>query len=102
MYVTIYFWLFICVKWVLKYLHVENYVLLLFVIVAGVLIENVILLGTVALLAPASHFSADVFKTVAMQVLWAVCIGPIMILFYNYIYKGWDKRLDELAGKRNA
>lgn len=102
MYVTIYLWLFICVKWVIKYLHVENYVLLLFVIVAGVLIENVILLGTVALLAPASHFSADVFKTVAMQILWAVCIGPIMILFYNYIYKGWDKRLDELTGKRNG
>lgn len=102
MYVTIYLWLFICVKWVIKYLHVKNYVLLLFIIVAGVLIENVILLGTVALLAPVSHFSAYVFKTVAMQVLWAACLGPLMISFYNYIYKGLDKRLHELAVKRNA
>ncbi len=102
MYVTIYFWLFICVKWVIKYLHVGNYVLLLFVIVAGVLIENVILLGTVALLTPASYFSASVFKTVAIQILWAVCMGPFMISFYNYIYKGWDKRLDEPAGERNG
>lgn len=101
-YVTIYFWLFICVKWVIKYLHAGDYVLLLFVIVAGVLIENVILLGTVAALAPASHFHAPVFKTVIIQVLWAVCIGPFMILFYNYIYKGWDKRLDGVAWERNG
>ncbi|MBW2568523.1 MAG: rod shape-determining protein MreD [Deltaproteobacteria bacterium] len=102
MYVTIYFWLFVCVKWLTKYLHAGDYVLLLFVVIAGVLIENAILLGTVALLAPASHFHAPVFKTVVIQVLLAVCTGPFMILFYNYIYKGWDKRLDELAVKRNG
>ena len=47
-YLTFYFWLFVGVRWVLKFLRVSNKFLLSLVVVIAVLIENIIVIGDLA------------------------------------------------------
>ncbi|NQT10704.1 MAG: rod shape-determining protein MreD [Desulfobacteraceae bacterium] len=92
-YLTTYFWLFIGARQLIKFFRVSNYILLPFVVTAAVLMEAVILLGTLAMLEPGRQFSSSIINTVAMQVLWAICTGPFIIQFYNFTYKSLFNKL---------
>ncbi len=96
LYLTAYLWLFIGVRQLTKFFHVSNYILLPFVVAAAVLIENVILFGTFAMLEPGMQFSLSAINSVAMQVVWAICTGPFIILFYNFTYKRWNRLFNNL------
>ncbi|CAB1079994.1 hypothetical protein D1AOALGA4SA_7690 [Olavius algarvensis Delta 1 endosymbiont] len=81
LYLTAYFWLFIGVKGVTKLLQVANRLIIMTLIVAvGVLIENLIFLGTLTILGPDKQMAGDAAKTVAIQVLWAFWTGPILLI----------------------
>ena len=95
-YLTTYLWLFIGVRQIIKFFRVSNYILLPLVAAAAVLIENVILLGTFAMLEPGAQFSLSVINTVIIQVVWAICTGPFIIQFYNFTYKRWDRLFNKL------
>ncbi|MBU4344181.1 MAG: rod shape-determining protein MreD [Desulfobacteraceae bacterium] len=96
-YLTTYLWLFIGVRQFIKFFRVSNYILLPFVVTAAVLIENVILFGTFAMLEPGTQFSSSVINSVVIQVAWAICTGPFIIQFYNFTYKRWDKLFNKLV-----
>lgn len=96
-YLTTYFWLFIGVRQLIKFFRVSNYILLPFVVTTAVLIEDVILFGTVAMLETGMQFSSSIINTVAMQVVWAICTGPFIIQFYNFTYKRWNKLFNKLV-----
>ena len=96
LYFTVYFWLFIGVRQLIKIFHVSNYILLPFVVAAAVLIENVILFGTFVMLEPGAQFSLSAINGVVMQIIWAVCTGPFIIQFYNFIYKRWNRLFNKL------
>jgi len=91
LYLTAYLWLFICIKWMVGYLRVSNTLLLPLVIVAGVLVENLIFLGTIALLTPGSRFPKAALETVAEQLLWAVFTGAFLLAFLDYFWKRWKR-----------
>lgn len=95
-YLTTYLWLFIGARHLIKIFHVSNYILLLFVAAAAVLIENVILFGTFGMLDPGMQFSSSAINSVAMQVVWAICTGPFIIQFYNFTYKRWNRLFNKL------
>jgi cell shape-determining protein MreD len=91
LYLTTYFWLFIVVKLVIQYVHARNTVLLLFIVAAGVLMENIIFIASVSMSVPDSQFIAITIKTVIFQILWAVCTGFFFITFFNHIHKKLGK-----------
>ena len=91
LYLTAYFWLFIGVKGITKLLQVRNRLFIVTLIVAaGVLIENLIFLGTLTILGPDQQLSGNAARTVTIQVLWAIWTGPIFFV----VLRGVQKRLD--------
>ena len=85
LYLTSYFWLFIGVKCITQMLQVGKRVFIITVIVAvGVLVENLIFLGSFAIFSPEQRIAGDAVKIVAVQILWALLTGFLfLILFIN-------------------
>ena len=101
LYVTTYFWLFIIVKLVIRYLHARNNILLLFIVAAGVLMENIIFITIVSIPGPDSQFSAITIRTVIFQILWAGCTGFFFLTFFNHSHKKLEKWLNELIAEKS-
>jgi cell shape-determining protein MreD len=91
LYVTTYVWLFIGVKWMISYLHLGNNVLLALVVAAGVLLENFIFIGTMAVIAPEARLPANATSIVGGQVLWAIFTGPLVLMAFDYTQKRWNR-----------
>ena len=90
-YLTTYFWLFAGVKGITKLLQVGNRLPIITLIIAvGVLLENLIFLGTLTVLGPDQKLAGDAVKIVTIQVLWAIWSGPILLL----ILRNLQNRLD--------
>ena len=70
-------------RWILSFLHVGDSVLLPFVVAVGVLLQNLIFIGTIATLETNSRFYSAAVNTVTVQVLWAIITGPILLLFFK-------------------
>lgn len=100
LYVTTYFWLFIIVKLVIRYLHVSNNILLLFIVAAGVLMENIIFIAGVSISNPDPQFPAITIRTVIFQILWVECTGFFFLIFFDHIHKRLEKCFNELIAKR--
>jgi cell shape-determining protein MreD len=91
LYLTTYFWLFLGVKGITKLLQVANRLFIIMLIVAaGVLIENMIFWGTLSILGPDRQIADETAKSVAVQVLWAVWTGPIFLLIFRNIQHRLD------------
>jgi cell shape-determining protein MreD len=92
LYITAYFWLFVGVKGITKLLQVRNRLFITTLLVAaGVLIENLIFLGTLTILGPDQQLAGDAAKTVTIQVLWAIWTGPIFMV----VLRDVQNRLDD-------
>jgi len=102
LYLTTYLWMFIGIRWVITFMDVEDSVLMLFIVAAGVLIQNFIIIGTIVMFEPVSRFSPAAISTVGVQVLWAVFTGPIFLVFFNYSHGRWDKWLKEVFAKEKG
>lgn len=100
LYLTTYFWLFIVVKIVIQYVHVNN-ILLLFIVAAGVLMENIIFIAGVSMSGPDSQFFAITIRTVIFQILWAGCTGFFFITFFNHIHKKLEKWFNGLIAEKS-
>ncbi len=102
LYITIYFWLFVGVIWIITFLHIRSSLLLPIVIASVVLIENFLLIAALILLVPDSRFPEAVFNTVTIQVLLAVCTGPFLILILKATHKGWQDWLGKHFTRQNG
>ena len=84
LYLTTYFWLYVGVKGITMFIQVGNRLLIIALIVAGgVLFENLILLGTFAILGSRQQFAGDAIEIVVIQVLWAIFTGSLFLLFFR-------------------
>jgi len=101
LYLTTYIWLFIGVKWIITFLHVGNSLLLPFIVAAGVLLQNCIFIGTIAIFEPGTQFLSAALSTVMLQVLWAIFTGPIFLMFFNYSHGKWNKWLKKVFVKES-
>jgi hypothetical protein len=95
-FLTTYFWLFIGIRWSIKFFHAGNKGLWLMAVVAGVLIENFIIIATIIWLGESSRLTRAVLSTVGTQLLWALCTGPVLVFVLAYMHKRWDKCLNEI------
>ncbi len=91
LYLTTYVWLFAGVKGITKMLQVGNRLFIIMLIVAaGVLIENLIFLGTLTILGPDQQLAGHAAKTVIVQVLWAIWTGPVFLMIFRNMHHKLD------------
>ena len=89
LYLTTYLWLFICIRWLITFLQLHSFVLLTLVVALGVLLENLIFIGTIAVLKSDPGFPADAARIIGEQILWAVFTGPPLLFLFQHIQKKW-------------
>ena len=85
-YITTYAWLTVSMRWISTLIHLENYVLLPLIVVIGILIYNLILFLAIMIANPEFQFSASIMGVIAAQIFWAICTGPLFLVFYNTIF----------------
>ena len=84
LYLTTYFWLYVGVKGITTFIQVGNRLLIItFIIAAGVLFENLVLLGAFAILGSRQQFAGGAFEIVAVQIVWAIFTGSLLLLFFR-------------------
>ena len=88
LYLTTYFWIFASVRWSLAYFHLSNTLIIPFVVAFGVMLENLIhLAGTVSFESTSISIVGMDFRTVTLQLLWAVLTGPLVLILLNMLYQ---------------
>ena len=98
MYSTTYFWLYGAIAWLIGFLHFKNNLLLPFVVVVGVFLENMVFLGTIKLGHPAGALPGGIFRTVSVQLLWALFTGPLLLLLIRAVHRGCAKWIADRFG----
>jgi len=88
-FITTYFWIFIFAVWGTKFLHAGNRILILMVVAAGVLIENFIFLGYLAMQGEGPRISREIFDKMALQMLWAILTGPVLLVLIRASHRGF-------------
>jgi rod shape-determining protein MreD len=94
LYITIYFWLFVGMRWIIKYLRAENKLFLSLVVVVAVIIENFLVMGTFAFFGPSEQLPAEAAKNIALQTVWALVTGPLFLLSLLSISKRFHIQLN--------
>jgi len=98
-YSTTYFWLYGTIAWLIGFLQIKNNVLLPFVVVVGVFLENMVFMGTVKLGSPDAVLPHGIMRTVTIQLLWALITGPLMLMLIKGVHRGWAKWVSERLGE---
>jgi len=101
-YSTTYLWLYGGIAWLIGFLHFKNSLLLPFVVVIGVFLENMVFLGTVKLGHPEGALPLGFLRTVSVQLLWALFTGPLLLLLIRDLHCSWTKWVAEKLGEREA
>ena len=102
LYLTTYLWLFFGMRWIITFLHVQQSLLILFVVAFGVAVENFIFLGSLAFLSPVFKIHKSTMDIVLKQVLLAVITGPLLLIAFENANKGLDKWLAKLRAERDS
>ena len=100
-YLTAYVWMFIGVRWAITFLHVGDGLLLPVVVTAGVLMENLVFIGTSAMFEQSSRISETMVSTIIVQVLWAIFTGPLFLMLFNASHRRWNLWFKEKKKKKN-
>ncbi len=87
LYCSAYMWIFICVRWGVSFLHVENRTLLPFVAAGSVALENFLFLGVIFLFMKGPKPSIQVIQAVVVQIVWAVFTAPLLFAVFEQVYK---------------
>ena len=102
LYITIYFWLFVGVWWITKFLRLRNVVLLPALVGAAVLIENLIFLTAVTFTGGWPVYYADILKTGIVQIVLAIVTGPVFLVMLQRIHGMWDNWILEWMTERDG
>ena len=103
LYVSVYFWIFISISWLMTFLHVRSMLLLPFVFGLAMLIESGILLGGMILLVPGARVPQSILFDFSLPVIWIMFTGPLFGLSVDAIHRKlliWHS--ERLAKKKNG
>jgi cell shape-determining protein MreD len=101
LYLSTYCWLFIGIKWTIRYVQVANKILLSLVVIAGVFLENLIFLAASSIVGPGLIIGTDTIRTIAFQLIWALASGPLFLMIFRYLQQWFDNRVSGLFTRRN-
>lgn len=93
LYLTSYFWLYICILGMTRFMRVGNNMILPLVVVGSILFQNIIFLGTMTLFVPEEKIPAFLYRNVLTQLLWSVITGPVLILLFRRAHLALEKWL---------
>ena len=91
LYLTVYLWLYACIRWCSVYFNVRSILFLAQIVPAGVLFENIIFLGSFAMFNADSFQYSDIYGVVAEQMIWAMITGPAILIFLNFLHSIWNR-----------
>jgi hypothetical protein len=101
LYLTFYFWLFVSMRWVIKYLRAGNKLFLSLMVVVAVLIENILVMGTFAYFGPIGELPAEAVENISLQIFnislqifWALVTGPLFLLSLLAIARRFNIQLN--------
>ena len=97
LYLMYYFWLFVGVRWILKFLRVSNKFFLSLVVVVAVLIQNVLIVGTFGLAGPGWQLPGAALKNITVQLFWALATGPLFLFCLLAISKRFNIQVNGAA-----
>ena len=102
LYLTFYFWLFVGVRWILKFLRASNKFFLSLVVVVAVLIQNGLIIGAIGLAGPGWQLPANALKNITLQFFWALISGPLFLFCLLAISKRFSIQLNGTAPQLKA
>jgi len=87
-YLMTYIWLFMSVRWALIYLRLSNTIILPFVVVYGVLMENLLnFIGAVSMNPSADTIAQMTVRPIAFELLWAIVTGPFLLFLLGLVLR---------------
>ena len=100
-YTTAYFWLYICVRWLGRILQVGLRFRLALIVILGISLETVIsVVSFGGFEALAEMPPADIGKII-VRLLWALFLGPILILILQRLHRFWDHTIGKFLVRRS-
>ncbi len=90
LYISIYLWLFVMVRWLMRFLHAGNMYLTPFVVSAAVAAESIFLPIFAAIFSPDMALPTTGAKTILTQILWGSVTGPFILFFFGWMQKRVD------------
>ena len=88
---TTYFWLYTGVRWLTRILQVGMRFRLAFIVVAGILLENVIFILAFGGGDTLRQMTSTFLGKILPRLLWALIFGPILILILERVHRIWDR-----------
>ena len=101
-YLTFYFWLFMGVRFIIKFLRVSNKFFLSVVVIVAALVENILMIAIFAFLGPVRQLPINAFPVITQQFLWVLAAGPIFLLSLLALAKRLNIQWDGAAPPPNA
>ena len=93
LYLTSYFWLYVCILGMIEFMRVGNNMVLPLVVVGSILFQNIIFLGTMTFFVPEAKIPAFLYRNVLTQLLWSGITGPVLILLFHRAHMALEKWL---------
>ena len=93
LYLTSYFWLYVSILGMTRFMRVSNNMILPLVVVGSILFQNIIFLGTMTFFVPEVKIPAFFYRNVITQLLWSVITGPVLILLFRRMHLALEKWL---------
>jgi hypothetical protein len=100
-YTMTYFWLYISVRWLSRFLQVGMRFRLAFIVVVGIILESMISVVSFGGLKALSEMPASDIGKIAIRLLWALFIGPILILVLQRLHRLWNKMISRMLTQRS-
>lgn len=85
-YSVFYFWLYICLRWLIQYLHADSFIILPATIAVGIFFQNALFGGVIALMISNPDILSIVWHQFLHQLFWAAVTGPLFLLLFKYVY----------------
>lgn len=100
LYLVTYLWVFAGTRRVVRFFRVGFNPLLPLVLVAAVVFENALLIGTLALLRPGAGYQSIILEMVSWQIFWAFLTGAFVIPFLHFLHVFLLRRMGAFRLKR--
>lgn len=101
LYLTTYLWLFLGIRWMIKFVHIRQSLLILVVVAFGVAMENFVFVATLAAWSPGFQFRPATIGLVITQLLLAVLTGPFLLIFFENAYNILERYFVKIAEEGN-
>ena len=101
LYIIAYFWVYFSVRMLTRILQVGMRFRLPIIVASGVLLENLVFILALTFLESGPQASVFLAGAFMVQMLWALCLGPFLVLGYKTTQNLWDKWINEVMIRRS-